>query len=64
MIEISISGDNGEVVEALDYYDVQHLLLTFEEMIKVYSGEYYDVDTEIESYILDRARTIRKIQLN
>lgn len=64
MIEISISGENGEVVEALDYYDVQHLLLTFEEMIKVYSGYDYDVDTEIESYILDRARTIRKIQLN
>jgi hypothetical protein len=64
MIEIIIRGDNGEVINELDYYDVQHLLVTFEEMVKVYSGNYYGVDSEIESYFLDKCRIIRKRQCN
>jgi len=64
MIEIIIRGDNGEVIQELDYYDVQHLMLTFEEMLMVYSQSEFDLDEHLECFYLDKARTIRRIQLN
>jgi len=60
MIEIKLIDNEKELFTTLDEYNIEDMLHTFEEMVRMYS----DLDCDVDNFILKRAKEIQIRQLN